>query len=483
MNQESLSTDAAGQPAPSQLGRRSLLKGAAAALAATAAPATFHAAAQDATPVPAAAVPATAPAGKPWNFLIIWGDDVGWWDPSCYNHGMMGFQTPNMDRIAAEGARFQSWYGENSCTAGRAAFITGQSPIRTGLTKVGLPGATLGLQPEDPTIANLLKPLGYATGQFGKNHLGDLNQYLPTVHGFVEFFGFLYHLNAFDEPESPNYPTDPAFIDKFGPRGVLHCFATDVDDATVDERFGPIGKQTIEDTGPLTIERQGTIDDEIVEKSVDFIRRAVADDKPFFVWHNAARMHMHTHLKPESQGVTGLGVEADGMVEHDGHVGQLLDLVDELGIADNTMVMYATDNGASFWSWPDAGTTPFRSEKDTVWEGGFRVPCMIRWPGVIEPGAVSNDFYSMTDMLPTILAAAGNPDVSAQLLGGLDVEGTAYKVYIDGYNLLPYWTGQAEASPRTEFFYWDDDGDLGAFRHDRWKHVLLDQRAHGREVW
>ncbi|MFM9107358.1 MAG: arylsulfatase, partial [Chloroflexota bacterium] len=414
---------------------------------------------------------------------MIWGDDVGWWNPSCYNNGMMGFQTPNMDRIAAEGARFQAWYGENSCTAGRAAFITGQSPIRTGLTKVGLPGATLGLQPEDPTIAELLKPLGYATGQFGKNHLGDLNKYLPTVHGFDEFYGFLYHLNAFDEPESPNYPSDPAFLEKYGPRGVLHCFATDVDDPTVDPRFGPVGKQTIEDTGPLTIERQGTIDDEIVEKSVDFIRRAVADDKPFFVWHNAARMHMHTHLKPESQGVTGLGVEADGMVEHDGHVGQLLDLVDELGITGNTMVMYSTDNGASFWSWPDAGTTPFRSEKDTVWEGGFRVPCMIRWPGVIEPGTVSNDFYSMTDMLPTILAAAGNPDVPAQLLSGLDIEGVTYKVYIDGYNLLPYWTGQVSASPRTEFYYWDDDGGLGAIRYGRWKQVLLDQRAHGRQVW
>ena len=433
--------------------------------------------AQDATPE---AMPA---AGSQPNFLIIWGDDIGWWNLSCYNNGMMGYETPNIDRIGAEGARFQSWYAENSCTAGRAAFITGQAPIRTGLLKVGLPGSPIGLQPDDPTIADLLRSLGYATGQFGKNHLGDRNAYLPTVHGFDEFFGFLYHLNAFDEPENSDYPRNPAFAERWGTRHVLHTWAAEEDDPTEDPRFGRVGKQRIEDAGALDIKRQETIDDEVMGYSQAFIRNAVETGKPFFVWHNTARMHMHTHLKPESDGVTGLGIEADGMVETDGHVGQLLDLLDELGIADNTVVMYTTDNGASFWSWPDAGTTPFRSEKNTVWEGGFRVPCVVRWPGVIEPGTVSNEIYCMYDMFPSMLAAAGNSNVVNDLKAGTTIGDMTYKVHLDGYNMLPYWMGEVDEHPRHEFLYWTDDGNLGALRYDRWKEVFADQRAHGRGVW
>ena len=425
----------------------------------------------------------TGTQGAPPNILILWGDDIGWFNVSAYNMGIMGYRTPNIDRIGREGAVFTDWYGENSCTAGRAAFITGQLPVRTGLTKVGLPGADLGLQPEDPTIADLLKPLGYVSGQFGKNHLGDSNQFLPTAHGFDEFFGNLYHLNAEEEPEDPEYPKDPGFAEKFGPRGVIHSWATEEEDPTVDPKFGPVGKQKIEDTGPLTKKRMETIDDEVSDAAEAFIRQAVADDKPFFVWWNSTRMHIWTHLAPEAQGVTGIGIYPDGMVEHDADVGRMLDLLDELGVTDNTIVMYSTDNGAEEMTWPDGGTTPFRGEKNTTFDGGFRVPCLWRWPGVIEPGTISNDIGSHEDCLPTLLAAAGQPDITQQLLDGLEVGDRTYKVHIDGYNFMPYWAGEADASPRQEFFYWTDDGDLAALRYNNWKIHFMEQRAEGLDVW
>jgi arylsulfatase len=405
------------------------------------------------------------------NILIIWGDDIGWFNISAYNLGVMGYRTPNIDRVAKEGCLFTDWYGQQSCTAGRAAFITGQSPIRTGLTKVGLPGADLGLQPEDPTIADVLKPLGYVCGQFGKNHLGDRDEFLPTAHGFDEFFGNLYHLNAEQEPENPDYPKDPEFKKKFGPRGVLHSFAN------------PDGTQTIENTGPLTIKRMETVDEEFLDASLKFIDKAVKDDKPFFVWWNSTRMHIFTHLKKESQGVTGLGIYPDGMVEHDGHVGQLLDKLDQLGIADNTIVMYSTDNGAEVMSWPDGGTTPFRGEKDTNFEGGWRVPCAIRWPGVIKPGTVSNELFSHTDMLPTLAAAAGDPDVVEKLKKGYKSGKKTFKVHIDGYNLLPFVKGEVNENPRKGFLYWSDDGDLMALRVGNWKCTFMEQRAKGFKVW
>ena len=405
------------------------------------------------------------------NILIIWGDDIGWFNISAYNHGIMGYRTPNIDRIAKEGAMYTDWYGQQSCTAGRAAFITGQSPIRTGLTKVGLPGAKLGLQPEDPTIAEMLKPQGYVCGQFGKNHLGDRDEFLPTAHGFDEFFGNLYHLNAEQEPENEDYPKIPEFKKKFGPRGVLHSWAN------------PDGTQRIEDTGPLTIKRMETVDGEFLDASLKFMDAAVKDDKPFFCWFNSTRMHIFTHLKKESQGVTGLGVYPDGMVEHDGHVGQLLKKLDDLGIAENTIVMYATDNGAEEFSWPDGGTTPFRGEKDTNWEGAWRVPCMIRWPGVIKPGTVSNDIFSHQDMLPTLVAAAGEPDIVAKLKQGYTAGKKTFKVYIDGFNLLPYWKGEVKENPRPGFLYWSDDGDLMALRYGNWKVHFAEQRAEGFETW
>ena len=405
------------------------------------------------------------------NILIIWGDDIGWFNISAYNHGIMGYRTPNIDRVVKEGAMFTDWYGQQSCTAGRAAFITGQSPIRTGLTKVGLPGATLGLQPEDPTIADVLKPLGYVTGQFGKNHLGDRDEFLPTVHGFDEFFGNLYHLNAEQEPENPDYPKDPEFRKKFGPRGVLHSWAN------------PDGSQKIEDTGPLTTKRMETVDEEFLEASIKFMEKAVNDDKPFFVWWNSTRMHIFTHLKKESEGVTGLGVYPDGMVEHDGHVGKLLDKLDELGITDNTIVMYSTDNGAEVMSWPDGGTTPFRGEKDTNWEGGWRVPCAIRWPGVIKPGTVSNEIFSHTDMLPTLAAVAGEPDIVEKLKKGYKSGNKTFKVCIDGYNLLPLIKGEVKKNPREGFLYWSDDGDLMALRVGDWKVHFMVQHGHGFDVW
>jgi arylsulfatase len=383
----------------------------------------------------------------------------------------MGYETPNIDRIAAEGMRFTDWYGQQSCTAGRAAFITGQAPIRTGLTKVGLPGSKIGLQPEDPTIADLLKPLGYVTGQFGKNHLGDRDEYLPTAHGFDEFFGNLYHLNAEEEPENPDYPKDPKFRERFGPRGVLRSWAN------------PDGTQRIEDTGPLTRERMETVDEEFLAATFDFIERAHEANKPFFCWFNSTRMHIFTHLKDESKGVTGLGLYPDGMVEHDKHVGMLLHKLDELGIAEDTIVMYSTDNGAEVMSWPDGGSTPFRGEKDTNWEGGWRVPCAIRWPGMIEPGTISNEIFSHTDMLPTLLAAAGESDIVEKLRQGHKAGEKTFKVQIDGYNLLPFLSGQAEENPRRGFLYWSDDGDLMALRVDAWKIHFMEQRATGLGVW
>jgi arylsulfatase A-like enzyme len=408
--------------------------------------------------------------GKP-NVLIIWGDDIGWFNVSAYNHGVMGYRTPNIDRIAKEGAMFTDWYGQQSCTAGRAAFITGQSPIRTGLTKVGLPGADLGLRPEDPTIADVLKSRGYVTGQFGKNHLGDKDEFLPTAHGFDEFFGNLYHLNAEEEPENEDYPKDPKFKQRFGPRGVLRC------------RANSDGSQSIEDTGPLNTKRMETVDEEFLDSALDFIDRANEDGKPFFCWWNSTRMHIWTHLKKESRGKTGLGVYPDGMVEHDGHVGKLLDKLDELGIADNTIVMYSTDNGAEVMSWPDGGATPFRGEKDTNFEGGWRVPCCIRWPGKVKPGTVSNDMFSHTDMLPTLAAVAGEPDIIGKLKKGHKLGAKTFKVHIDGYNLLPFLLGDAKENPRKGFLYWSDDGDLMALRVEDWKVVFMEQRAHGFSVW
>lgn len=413
----------------------------------------------------------TGAAKKP-NILIIWGDDIGYWNISAYNQGMMGYKTPNIDRIAKEGALFTDWYGQQSCTAGRAAFLTGQSPIRTGLTKVGLPGAKEGLTKLDPTIPELLKPLGYTTGQFGKNHLGDLDEHLPTNHGFDEFFGNLYHLNAEEEPENVDYPKDPEFRKKFGPRGVIHSFAN------------ADGTQKIEDTGPLTKKRMETIDEEFLAGAVSFIKKAKTDSKPFFCWFNTSRMHIWTHLKKESEGKTGLGIEADGMVEHDGHVGQLLKLLDDLGLTENTIVMYSTDNGAEVMSWPDGGTTPFRGEKATNWEGGWRVPAATRWPGTIKPGTVLNGIGSHEDLLPTLLAAAGDPNVKEDVLKGTKKIGnTTYKAHIDGYNLIPWLSGQTEESPRKEFFYWSDDGSLLCLRYNNWKLVFQEQRAHGFNVW
>jgi arylsulfatase A-like enzyme len=413
-------------------------------------------------------------ATKKPNILIIWGDDIGWFNISAYNHGIMGYKTPNIDRIAKEKAMFTDWYGQQSCTAGRAAFITGQSPIRTGLTKVGLPGAKLGLQKEDPTIAELLKPQGYVCGQFGKNHLGDRDEFMPTVHGFDEFFGNLYHLNAEEEPENEDYPKEseyPNFKKNFGPRGVLKCKA--------DGKGG----QTIEDTGPMTKKRMETMDEEITAGAIDFIERQTKADKPFFCWWNSTKMHIWTHLKKECVGKTGLGVYPDGMVEHDRQVGQLLAKLEELGIADNTIVMYSTDNGAESLSWPDGGTTPFRGEKDTNWEGGWRVPTAIRWPGVIKPGTVSNDIFSHQDMFPTLLAAAGEPDIAAKLKKGYTVGKKTYKVYIDGFNLLPFLKGEVKENPRPGFLYWGDEGDLMAIRYGNWKVHFAEQRSEGADAW
>jgi arylsulfatase A-like enzyme len=407
-----------------------------------------------------------AAADKP-NILVIFGDDIGWFNVSAYNHGMMGYQTPNIDRLAKEGIMFTDAYGQQSCTAGRAAFILGQSPKRTGLLKIGMPGDAAGISEKDPTLAELLKPHGYTSGQFGKNHLGDRDEHLPTNHGFDEFFGNLYHLNAEEEPEYPDYPKDPAFRKKYSPRGVIH--------STAD------GK--IEDTGPLTSKRMETVDEEFLAAAEKFIARAVKADKPFFVWFNTTRMHIFTHLKPESAGKTGKGIYADGMVEHDGQVGQLLKQLDDLGIADNTIVIYSTDNGVEKFSWPDGGNSPFRGEKATTWEGGIRVPMLVRWPGKIPAGQVSNDIISMEDWLPTLMAAAGDSGIKAELKSGYSAAGKQFKVHLDGYNFLPYLTGEEETGPRKEFFAWVDDGSLGAVRLNDYKFNLTTMDHEGFDAW
>ena len=398
------------------------------------------------------------------NILVLWGDDIGQSNISAYTRGLMGYRTPNIDRIAAEGMMFTDYYGEQSCTAGRSSFIMGQSVYRTGLSKVGLPGAELGMQEEDPTIAGLLKAQGYVTAQFGKNHLGDKDRHLPTNHGFDEFLGNLYHLNAEEEPENRDYPKDPAFRERFGPRGVIRSSAD--------------GK--IQDTGPLTKKRMETIDDETVAATLEFIERAHKSGKPFFTWWNGTRMHFRTHVKAELIGISGQDEYGDGMVEHDRHVGQILDKLDELGIADNTIVFYSTDNGVHMNTWPDAGMTPFQSEKNTNWEGGWRVPAFIRWPGKIEAGSVSNEIVHHMDMLPTFLAAAGEPNIKEKLKkGGVQAIGRSYKVHLDGYNILPLLTGETDKSPRNEIFYFADTGELTALRYQDWKFIFLEQKARG----
>jgi arylsulfatase len=414
--------------------------------------------------------PALAAEQKKPNILIIWGDDIGIWNISAYNMGMMGYKTPNIDSIAKNGAIFTDWYGQQSCTAGRSSFITGQVGLRTGNLKVGLPGAKEGLQARDVTIAQLLKARGYATAQFGKNHLGDADETLPTAHGFDEFYGPLYHLNASEEPENPDYFKDPKQVKKYAPRGVLHSFAN------------PDGTQRITDTGPLTKKRMETVDEEFTAKALDYLQKRKDDGKPFFLWWNSTRMHIRTHLKKESEGKTGLGVYPDGMVEHDGHVGQILAKLKELGLDDNTIVMYSTDNGAEKCFWPDGAASPFRGEKVSQWEGGFRVPTLIRWPGVIKPGTVLNDIFAHEDMLPTLLAAAGDPDVKTKLLTGMKVGDKTFKVHLDGYDLTDALAGKTP-SPRHEFFYFNDRGELAAVRYDQYKIVFKEQRAHGAEMW
>ena len=409
------------------------------------------------------------------NILVLWGDDIGQSNISAFTHGLVGYQTPNIDRIADEGMMFTDYYGEQSCTAGRSSFITGQSVFRTGLSKVGLPGAAQGISEKDPTIAALLKAEGYATGQFGKNHLGDRDEHLPTNHGFDEFFGNLYHLNAEEEPEHPDYPADMempdgrTFREAFGPRGVIKSSADG----------------QIEDTGPLTSQRMETIDEESSAAALDFIERKTAEGTPWFVWWNATRMHFRTHVKDELRGISGQNEYADGMVEHDMHVGQFLDKLDELGIADNTIVFYSTDNGPHMNTWPDAGMTPFRGEKNTNWEGGWRVPAMVRWPGQIEEGSISNEVMHHMDWMPTFMAAVGNDSIKQDLLeGGVQAIGREYNVHLDGYNFLPLLTGESEEGPRHEVFYFSDDGDLTALRYDDWKLVFMEQRIEGTfEVW
>ena len=411
---------------------------------------------------------AAEPTDKP-NILLIMGDDIGIPNISRYSHGVMGYHTPNIDRIAEEGMMFTDYYGENSCTAGRAAFMTGQTPLRTGLTKVGMPGADLGIRPQDPTLAELLKPLGYATAQFGKNHFGDRDEFLPTQHGFDEFLGNLYHVNAEEEPEDVDYPKDPAFRERFGPRGILR--------ATAD------GK--VEDTGPLTRKRMETVDEEFLAATIDFIKRNHAAGKPWMAWFNSTRMHFYTHVKQESLGKSGLNPYADGMLEHDGHVGLLLAKLDELGIADNTIVIYTTDNGAHVNTWPDAATTWFRSEKNTTWEGAYRVPAFVRWPGRIVPGSVSNAVMSHLDWVPTLMAAAGVSDIVEKLKAGYTAGERTFKVHLDGYNFLPYLMKQTAEAPRKAFVYVTDGGEVAAIRFwDRWKAVFLEQRTPGTmRVW
>jgi arylsulfatase len=423
------------------------------------------------------AEPAAGAADKKPNIVIIWGDDIGQSNISAYTKGLMGYQTPNIDRIATEGMMFTDYYGEQSCTAGRASFITGQVGLRTGMTKVGLPGADLGLKKRDVTIAELLKAQGYATGQFGKNHLGDKDEHLPTNHGFDEFYGNLYHLNAEEEPELPDYPKEsdfPGFRKKFGPRGVIHSWAL------------PDGTQKIEDTGPLTKKRMETIDDDIAARAAEFIEKQAKAGKPMFVWVNFTHMHFRTHTKPESVGQSGRWQSPyhDTMIDHDKNVATVLNKLDELKIADNTIVFFSTDNGPHMNSWPDAAMTPFRNEKNSNWEGAYRVPAMVRWPGKIKPGTVSNDIMSHLDWAPTLLAAAGVPDIKEQLLKGYKIGNTTYKVHLDGYNFVPYLTGQEKKGPRNEFFYFNDEAGLTALRFDNWKLVFAEQRAPGTlRVW
>ena len=442
----------------SKVNRRSILLGTSSVVAAAAL--TSSALAQTQKAVTPSGASAGGTSGKP-NILFIMGDDIGWFNVSAYNMGVMGYRTPNIDRIGKEGAVFTDWYGQQSCTAGRAAFITGQTPVRTGLTKVGLPGAELGLGPLDPSVADVLKTYGYATGQFGKNHLGDRDEHLPTAHGFDEFFGNLYHLNAEEEPENSDYPKSPEFRKQFGPRGVIKSSSD--------------GK--IENTGPLNTKRMETIDEEFLGAAKDFINRQHRANKPWFCYFNSTRMHVYTHLKPSSQGKTGLGIYPDGMVEHDGMVGELLKLVDDLGVANNTIVVYTTDNGAEVFTWPDGGTTPFKGEKATNWEGGFRVPCLIKWPGVVKPGTVVNDICAHEDFIPTFAAANGDTDLVERLKKGGTLNGKTFKVHLDGNNLLPFLKGDAKESPRKEFLYWSDDGDLMGLRVNQWKVAFMEQHT------
>jgi arylsulfatase A-like enzyme len=463
-----------------QTNRRKLLLTGASLLAASAGVAGTTLAQQQQQPAPPTA------ARRP-NILVIFGDDIGQTNISAYSFGVMGYKTPNIDRIAREGMMFTDYYAEQSCTAGRSTFITGQATLRTGLSKVGIPAATVGLQARDATIVELLKPLGYSTGQFGKNHLGDRNEYLPTVHGFDEFYGNLYHLNAEEDPENRFYPSDPMFRQRFGPRGVLRCKASDRDDPTEHPRWGRVGKQTIEDTGPLTKKRMETIDDETSAAAIDFMQRQVRANTPFFCWFNSTRMHFRTHVRESHRDKPGLNSRteyADGMIEHDVTIGTILKAVDDLGIANDTIVLYTTDNGPHQNSWPDAGTTPFRSEKNTNWEGAFRVPCLIRWPGRIRAGSASNELVSGLDWLPTLVAAGGDPDIKDKLLKGHQVGAKTFKLHLDGYNQLPYLTGQQERSARNQFFYFNDDGDLVAMRYENWKVVFEEQRAPGTlRIW
>jgi len=444
------------------IGRRNMLLGSAAMALIAAAGAASDASAQGAPP-------ATSPPAKMPNILVLWGDDIGMWNISFNNRGMMGYKTPNIDRIANEGVAFTDYYGQQSCTAGRAAFIGGNVPVRTGMTKVGLPGAKEGWQKTDVTMATVLKSRGYATGQFGKNHQGDRDEHLPTQHGFDEFFGNLYHLNAEEEPENRDYPKDPEFRKKYGPRGVIK--------ASADGR--------IEDTGPLTRKRMETIDEETTSAAIDFIQRQQKAGKPFFCWWNATRMHFRTHVKKEHEGLSGPGGNEyqDGMVEHDMQVGKFLKLLDDLGIANDTLVLYSTDNGPHFNTWPDSGTTIFRSEKNSNWEGAYRVPAFVRWPGQFLAGTVLNGIVSHEDWLPTFAAIAGEPDIKAKLLEGVELNGRRYRNYIDGYNLLGYLRGAEPASPRHDFVYVNDDGQIVAMRYDDWKVVFLENRGQAFEVW
>lgn len=424
-----------------------------------------------------------AAASEKPNILVIMGDDIGIPNLSAYSHGLMGYKTPNIDRIANEGMMFTDYYSENSCTAGRASFLTGQTALRTGMSRVGLVGSPVGLHDSDVTIATLLKEDGYMTGQFGKNHLGDNNKFLPTVHGFEEFFGNLYHLNTHEEEEHPDYPKDPEFLKRFGPRGVIHSWASDKDDPTEDERFGRVGKQVVKDTGPLSSKRMPDVDQEFLDATVDFMKRAKDKNKPFFVWFNPSRMHMFTHVPNEWKGKSGLNFYADGMLQHDDHVGQLLNTLEEMGIAENTIVVYTSDNGPHSASWPDAGVSWFRNEKVTNWEGAFRVPMLVRWPGKIPANSVSNEIMSHLDWVPTLMAAAGETDIKEKLKKGYKAGGKTYKNYLDGYNFLPYLTGKEKTGPRREFFYFNDDAQLTGLRFNRWKLVFMKQDAEGQEVW